>query len=96
MMTIRLTFVLLISLLISFSDLTLAGTGFSKQLAGGRGEAMIQTSDGGYVMAGQIIGPFFEFIDSFIVKLDSNGRVVWTRRFKGPANITGSTTLKVR
>ncbi len=92
-MVIKLTFILLMCLLILFSDLASAGTVFSKQLAGGRGEAMIQTNDGGYVMAGEIYGPFFEFIDSFIVKLDSNGRVVWTRRFKGPANITDSTTI---
>lgn len=63
---------------------------FSKRVAAGRGELVIQTSDGGYLLIGRIIGPNF---DGFAVKLDASGRQVWKRRFKGPANITGSTML---
>jgi hypothetical protein len=70
-----------------------AEASFSKQLAEGRGESIIETSDGGYLLTGFIIGPYSTFTDSFVVKLNASGKLIWKRRFKGPANITGSHSL---
>lgn len=48
-----------------------------------RGHAVWQTSDGGYVIAGQtiIIHGVFANYDMYIIKTDANGNVQWTRIF---------------
>jgi len=48
-----------------------------------RGHAVCQTSDGGYILAGQtiIIHGFFANYDMYVVKTDADGNVQWSRIF---------------
>jgi hypothetical protein len=45
-----------------------------------------QTSDGGYVLAGETSSYGAGGSDSFIIKLDSSGNVSWSKTFGGPGS----------
>ncbi len=48
------------------------------------GESLIQTSDGGYAIAGYTKSFGAEYPDVYVVKLDSNGNLQWTKTIGGP------------
>jgi len=45
--------------------------------------SIIRSSDGGYVIVGQIYGDFWAYCDVFVVKLDSDGNVQWGKTIGG-------------
>jgi hypothetical protein len=42
-----------------------------------------QTTDGGYIMTGQVSGSGVSFTDAYLIKTYSNGNVTWTKTFGG-------------
>jgi outer membrane protein assembly factor BamB len=70
-----------------------AEAGFSKKIAGARGELVIQTRDGGYLLIGRIVDPNSSFMDAFVVKMNSLGKQVWKKRFRGPKILDIGPTL---
>lgn len=48
-----------------------------------RAFAAIQTSDGGYLMAGYTSANSEQFFDFYLVKTDENGNLLWTRTYGG-------------
>jgi hypothetical protein len=55
---------------------TAPDTSWTRQLPGKRGNSIIQTNDGGFIAVGHISGNQW-FGDSFIIKTDSLGDIVW-------------------
>jgi arginine repressor len=51
-----------------------------------RANSIIQSSDGGYVVAGWTASFGAGYVDIFIVKLDSSGNVVWTKTIGGSSD----------
>ncbi len=48
------------------------------------GEEVIQTSDGGYIIAGRTYAtPYPESCDALVIKTDLNGDTIWTRKYGG-------------
>jgi hypothetical protein len=48
------------------------------------GEEVIQTSDGGYIIAGRTYASIYpEGCDAWVIKTDSNGDTVWTHKYGG-------------
>jgi len=61
---------------------------FCKTIGGPAGEAgksLIQTSDGGYAIAGATYSFGVGEADVYVVKLDANGNLQWTKTIGGPA-----------
>jgi len=76
---------------------TLPATGpsshFCKAIGGkndDRGKSLIQTSDGGYVIAGETYSFGAGGYDVYVVKLDANGNLQWTTTIGGPESDGGN------
>jgi hypothetical protein len=54
------------------------------------GKSLIQTSDGGYAIAGFTISFGAGSGDVYVVKLDANGNLQWTKTIGGPASEEGN------
>jgi len=57
---------------------------------GDEGRSLIQTSDGGYAIAGYTISFGAGDLDVYVVKLDANGNLQWTKTIGGPKREWGS------
>jgi hypothetical protein len=58
------------------------------------GSSIIQTSDGGYAIAGGTKSFGAGKADVYVVKLDANGNLQWTRTVGGPGNEIGSSLIQ--
>lgn len=52
------------------------------------GNSIIQTTDGGYAVAGGTSGSGNGYIDMYVIKLDGSGTVLWTRKVGGVSSNT--------
>jgi len=59
-----------------------------------RGFSLIQTSDGGYAIAGFTNSFGAGEDDVYVVKLDANGNLQWTKTIGGPASEVGSSLIQ--
>jgi hypothetical protein len=59
-----------------------------------RGNSLIQTSDGGYAIAGSTISFGAGEADVYAVKLDANGNLQWTRTIGGPESEAGNSLIQ--
>jgi len=80
---------------------TLPATGsspyFCKAIGGPEsewGNSLIQTSDGGYVIAGETESFGAGGDDVYVVKLDANGNLQWTKTIGGPASDNGGPLIQ--
>ncbi|HYV90528.1 MAG TPA: hypothetical protein VE978_02050 [Chitinophagales bacterium] len=46
-------------------------------------ECVQQTSDGGYIVGGDSYNPNLYTIDAYLIRMDSDGNLVWYRKFGG-------------
>jgi len=58
------------------------------------GNEIIQTNDGGYVIAGETISYGAGQADIYVVKLDANGNLLWTRTVGGTGDELGSSIIE--
>ncbi len=58
------------------------------------GNSLIQTSDGGYAIAGTTTSFGAGEPDVYVVKLDANGNLQWTRTIGGPASEIGNSLIQ--
>jgi hypothetical protein len=58
------------------------------------GVSLIQTSDGGYAIAGFTISFGAGEADVYVVKLDANGNLQWTRTIGGPGDEIGNSLIQ--
>jgi hypothetical protein len=58
------------------------------------GKSLIQTSDGGYAIAGFTISFGAGSGDVYVVKLDANGNLQWTKTIGGPASEEGNSLIQ--
>jgi len=58
------------------------------------GNSLIQTSDGGYAIAGETSSFGAGESDVYVVKLDSTGNLQWTRTIGGPGNEAGYSLIQ--
>ena len=58
------------------------------------GKSLIQTSDGGYAIAGFTISFGAGSGDVYVVKLDANGNLQWTKAIGGPASEEGNSLIQ--
>jgi hypothetical protein len=58
------------------------------------GNSLIQTSDGGYVIAGGTSSFGAGEADVYVVKLDANGNLLWTKTIGGPASEEGKSLIQ--
>jgi hypothetical protein len=58
------------------------------------GISLIQTSDGGYAVAGFTISFGAGYADVYVVKLDANGNLQWTTTIGGPENEEGNSLIQ--
>jgi hypothetical protein len=58
------------------------------------GSSLIQTSDGGYAIAGYTKSFGAGGRDVYVVKLDANGNLQWTKTIGGPASEAGSSLIQ--
>jgi len=58
------------------------------------GKSLIQTSDGGYAIAGFTISFGAGSGDFYVVKLDANGNFQWTKTIGGPASEEGNSLIQ--
>ncbi len=58
------------------------------------GNSLIQTSDGGYVIAGATNSFGAGYADVYVVKLDANGNLQWTKTIGGPGNEIGKSLIQ--
>jgi len=59
-----------------------------------RGRSLIQTSDGGYAIAGTLYPFEAEGWDVYVVKLDANGNLQWTKTIGGPKREWGFSLIQ--
>jgi hypothetical protein len=59
-----------------------------------RGNSLIQTSDGGYAIAGFTISFGAGEADVYVVKLDANGNLQWTKTIGGPKDDLGFSLIQ--
>jgi hypothetical protein len=59
-----------------------------------RGNSLIQTSDGGYAIAGFTISFGAGEADVYVVKLDAHGNLQWTKTIGGPAIEEGNSLIQ--
>jgi len=70
---------------------------WTKTIGGKKGEegaSLIQTSDGGYAIAGSTASFGAGQLDVYVVKLDANGNLQWTKTIGGPASEAGSSLIQ--
>jgi hypothetical protein len=70
---------------------------FRKAIGGPASEedsSLIQTSDGGYAIAGDTSSFGAGQADIYVVKLDANGNLQWTKTIGGPASEEGSSLIQ--
>jgi len=60
-----------------------------------RGASLIQTSDGGYAIAGYITSFGAGGGDVYVVKLDAKGNLQWTKTIGGPADEIGFSLIQI-
>jgi len=58
------------------------------------GESLIQTSDGGYAIAGETYSFGAGNRDVYVVKLDANGNLQWTKTIGGPKDDWGESLIQ--
>ena len=58
------------------------------------GNSLIQTSDGGYVIAGYTTSFGAGEADVYVVKLDANGNLLWTKTIGGPESEEGNSLIQ--
>jgi hypothetical protein len=58
------------------------------------GESLIQTSDGGYVIAGSTYSFGVGLSDVYVIKLDANGNPQWTKTIGGPKDDRGFSLIQ--
>jgi hypothetical protein len=58
------------------------------------GGSLIQTSDGGYAIAGFTLSLGAGGLDVYVVKLDANGNLQWTKTIGGPGNEIGTSLIQ--
>jgi len=58
------------------------------------GSSLIQTSDGGYAIAGATISFGAREVDVYVVKLGANGNLQWTKTIGGPGNEAGFSLIQ--
>jgi len=58
------------------------------------GNSLIQTSDGGYVIAGYTSSFGAGYADVYVVKLDTHGNLQWTKTIGGPESETGKSLIQ--
>ena len=58
------------------------------------GYSLIQTSDGGYAIAGSTYSLGVVNLDIYVVKLDAKGYIQWTKTIGGPAVESGSSLIQ--
>jgi len=58
------------------------------------GISLIQTSDGGYAIAGATTSFGAGYADVYVVKLDANGNLQWTKTIGGPGNEMGQSLIQ--
>jgi hypothetical protein len=58
------------------------------------GSSLIQTSDGGYAIAGFTLSFGAGGLAAYVVKLDANGNLQWTKTIGGPGNEIGSSLIQ--
>ncbi len=58
------------------------------------GKSLIQTSDGGYAIAGSTRSFGAGELDVYLVKLDANGNLQWTKTIGGPASEEGNSLIQ--
>jgi len=58
------------------------------------GNSLIQTSDSGYVIAGATNSSGAGYVDFYVVKLDANGNLQWTKTIGGPAYEIGHSLIQ--
>jgi hypothetical protein len=70
---------------------------WTKTIGGKKGEdgaSLIQTSDGGYAIAGATASFGAGQLDVYVVKLDANGNLQWTKTIGGPASDVGNSLIQ--
>ena len=67
---------------------TIGGPGYEE------GRSLIQTSDGGYAIAGSTTSFGAGKDDVYVVKLDANGNLQWTKTIGGPGNEAGYSLIQ--
>jgi len=70
---------------------------FCKAIGGANhdaGKSLIQTSDGGYAIAGLTISFGAGSGDVYVVKLDANGNLQWTKTIGGPKDDEGNSLIQ--
>jgi hypothetical protein len=58
------------------------------------GNSLIQTSDGGYVIAGATNSSGAGYVDFYVVKLDADGNLQWTKTIGGPGYEIGHSLIQ--
>jgi hypothetical protein len=58
------------------------------------GNSLIQTSDGGYVIAGATNSSGAGYVDFYVVKLDADGNLQWTKTIGGPGYEIGNSLIQ--
>jgi hypothetical protein len=58
------------------------------------GNPLIQTSDGGYVIAGATNSSGAGYVDFYVVKLDADGNLQWTKTIGGPDFDVGNSLIQ--
>jgi len=70
---------------------------FCKAIGGEKfdvGVSLIQTSDGSYVIAGATNSSGAGYVDFYVVKLDANGSLQWTKTIGGPGYEIGHSLIQ--
>jgi hypothetical protein len=58
------------------------------------GFSLIQTSDGGYAIAGATTSFGAGYADVYVIKLDANGNLQWAKTIGGPGDETGNSLIQ--
>jgi len=58
------------------------------------GRSLIQTSDGGYAIAGKTYSFGAGYADVYVIKLDAHGNLQWTRTVGGPESEEGNSLIQ--
>ncbi|MCW1309965.1 MAG: hypothetical protein QXP04_04700, partial [Candidatus Nanoarchaeia archaeon] len=56
--------------------------------------SLLQTSDNGYVITGDTVSPISRDFDAILVRLNSNGDLIWNTSFDGGYDETGSSVIE--
>jgi hypothetical protein len=58
------------------------------------GTSLVQTSDGGYAIAGATTSSGAGYADVYVIKLDANGNLQWTKTIGGPGDEIGFSLIQ--